>query len=194
MLQSFLISFWQQSLSLCISPFEPMTIVSSFSFALMATSSTSATYRSSPRLRPPRYMNYSMQTTAPSLLTPPPQCSAHWTHQQFYAAISLQIKTQKTEVIFQSAAPIPTPPVFNINGSPLKVFHQFCYLGSILASTCQIDDDIQARINHASSSFLPSSTKRSVFPPYCMVLMHGPPTDATYANWRHLTESASSAS
>ena len=103
-----------------------------------------------------------------------------------YQSLGLAINTQKTEVMMQVRSPPPDPPLFSINGSLLKVAQQFCYLGSTLTSTCQTDDDVQARINSASSAFgrlrcrvfennhLRPSTKVAVYRAVCVsTLLYG---------------------
>lgn len=67
-----------------------------------------------------------------------------------YGSLGLVINIHKTEIMTHKRSP---PPVFNICGTPLKTVQQFCYLGSMLTPSCQIDDDIQARINQASNAF-----------------------------------------
>ena len=128
-----------------------------------------------------------------------------------YSSLGLVINTQKTEVIVQERSPSPVPPVFSINGTPLKVVQQFCYLGSILTPTCHIDDDIQARINLASSAFgrlrsrvfenhnLRNLTKGAVYRAvYVSTLLYGAEAWTLYRRvsdiWRRFTSDASSAS
>ncbi|CAM4561369.1 unnamed protein product [Leuciscus chuanchicus] len=70
-----------------------------------------------------------------------------------YQACGLQVNIKKTEIIAQTMVPTLTPPEFFIHGTPVKVVQHFCYLESILTPTCLIDNEIQARINLASSAF-----------------------------------------
>ena len=72
---------------------------------------------------------------------------------EVYRSLGLKINAEKTEVIAQYAEPPDELPQFYINEDPIKTVTDFKYLGSILQSTCQIDLEVQARINHASSAF-----------------------------------------
>ncbi|KAL7388281.1 hypothetical protein ABVT39_010638, partial [Epinephelus coioides] len=103
-----------------------------------------------------------------------------------YHSLGLVINAQKTEVLFQERSPSPTPPMFTISGVPLKLVNLFCYLGSILTSTWQIDDDIHGCINLPSSAFgrlrshvfdnnhLRTSTKVAVYRAVCVLtLLYG---------------------
>ena len=66
----------------------------------------------------------------------------------------LQISITKTEVMFQPAPGKTLPePKIAIDGAELTNVKRFTYLGSVLSHDTQIDDDIQARINKASSAF-----------------------------------------
>ncbi len=69
-----------------------------------------------------------------------------------YHILCLQLIRSKIEVIFQERSPSPVLPVFTISCTPLKSVKQFCCHSSISTPTCQTDDDIQARINLASSA------------------------------------------
>ena len=66
--------------------------------------------------------------------------------------MGLRINTQKTEVLIQTADPIQNLQFF-INGSPLKTVQRFTYLGSIISTAHNIDEDILNRIQAASASF-----------------------------------------
>ena len=67
----------------------------------------------------------------------------------------LTISTKKTEVVYQ---PVPKaaatqPPVLNVDGTPLKTSHKFCYLGSTISEKATLDDEINLRISKASQAF-----------------------------------------
>lgn len=111
-----------------------------------------------------------------------------------YSALGLVINIHKTEVMTQEKSP---PPIFSISGAPLKVVQQFSYLGSILTPSCQIDDDVQARINQASYAFgrlrsrvfesnhLRTPTKVAVYRAVCVsTLLYG--SEAWVAYRRHV--------
>ena len=73
-----------------------------------------------------------------------------------YSRLGLTVNTAKTEVLCQWNSPPPTPPtspVFNVDDKHLAVVPDFKYLGSILSDNCSMDNDVQNRINSASSSF-----------------------------------------
>ena len=66
----------------------------------------------------------------------------------------LQISITKTEVMFQPApGKIHTEPEIIVDGAKLTNVKRFTYLGSVLTSDAQMDDDIKARISKASSAF-----------------------------------------
>ncbi|KAI8492323.1 hypothetical protein Bbelb_297760 [Branchiostoma belcheri] len=66
----------------------------------------------------------------------------------------LTISTKKTEVLYQPAPQKPyVDPVITVNGEPLKVVAKFKYLGSTLSRSVNIDDEVDARVALASSSF-----------------------------------------
>ena len=66
----------------------------------------------------------------------------------------LTINTKKTEVLHQPAPGISQPdPGITIKGQTLKVVDKFTYLGSTLARTANIDDEICNRIAKASITF-----------------------------------------
>ena len=69
-----------------------------------------------------------------------------------YQRAGLIVNTKKTEVLPQSMNSA-THPTFTIHGDPLNAVHQFTYLGSILTSDCDLDNEVQQRIKLASVAF-----------------------------------------
>ncbi|XP_019645840.1 PREDICTED: protocadherin Fat 4-like [Branchiostoma belcheri] len=66
----------------------------------------------------------------------------------------LTISTKKTEVLYQPAPHKPyVDPVITVNGESLKAVAKFKYLGSTLSRSVSIDDEVDARVALASSSF-----------------------------------------
>lgn len=122
---------------------------------------------------------------------------------EIYNALGLVINTNKTEVMYQwsGAAPQAMPSV-NVAGAELKVSPQFNYLGSILAADCSVDEEVNRRINKASSSFgrirkqviqnhnLRLRTKIAVYQAICLsVLLYGSETFTIYKKHIKLMES-----
>ena len=71
-----------------------------------------------------------------------------------YSAMGLVINTDKTEVLNQwHGTDHPTPLEIRIGEIALKTTNQFCYLGSILSSTCSVDAEINNRIGKACAAF-----------------------------------------
>ena len=70
------------------------------------------------------------------------------------ANYGLQISITKTEIMYQPApGKTHIEPNITIDGSQLTSVKRFTYLGSVLTSDAQIDDDIKARLSKASSAF-----------------------------------------
>ena len=66
----------------------------------------------------------------------------------------LTISISKTEVLLQPRPNTnPPPPVVTIDGAPLKVVDNFCYLGSMLSSDASADEDVQRRVARAGVAF-----------------------------------------
>jgi hypothetical protein len=66
----------------------------------------------------------------------------------------LTVSLKKTEVMFQPVnRSTCTSPIIMAGETPLPVVDSFCYLGSILSSDANVDDDISSRIAQASQSF-----------------------------------------
>jgi len=66
------------------------------------------------------------------------------------------ISLKKTEVLLQPVDRLlSTPPVVMAGETafPLPVVQRFCYLGSVLSSDANIDEDISSRIAKASCCF-----------------------------------------
>ena len=72
-----------------------------------------------------------------------------------YEKAGLSVSTRKTEVIYQPANPgNPADEFhFHINNSELPNVDNFTYLGSILNTSCNLDQEIQYRIRQATTSF-----------------------------------------
>ena len=66
----------------------------------------------------------------------------------------LTISLKKSEVMFQPAPhrTSHSPSLF-VDGTVLKSVQRFCYLGSVLSTTVNIDDDVNSRLAKASASF-----------------------------------------
>ena len=67
-----------------------------------------------------------------------------------YLRAGLMINTTKTEILH---TPSPDAPTFSISGNQLKNFENFTYLGSNLSFSGDLTNEIQRRINLASSAF-----------------------------------------
>jgi len=66
----------------------------------------------------------------------------------------LTISLKKTKVLWQPVDRLTsTPPVVMAGETALPVVQRFCYLGSMLLSDANIDEDISSRITKASYSF-----------------------------------------
>ena len=66
----------------------------------------------------------------------------------------LTISLKKTEVLLQPVDRLTsTPPVVIAGETALPVVQRFCYLGSVLSSDANINEDISSRIAKASYSF-----------------------------------------
>ena len=71
---------------------------------------------------------------------------------QAYERAGLGINTNKTEVLMQLDHP-QVVNSFQIGGQELKNVHQFKYLGSLLTSSCGLEEEVQRRIGLAAASF-----------------------------------------
>ena len=67
-----------------------------------------------------------------------------------YLCAGLIINTTKTEILSISS---PDAPTFSINGNQLKNYENFTYLGSNLSFSGDLTNEIQRRINLATSAF-----------------------------------------
>ena len=67
-----------------------------------------------------------------------------------YLRAGFIINTTKTQILSASS---PDSPTFSISGNQLKNSEMFSYLGSNLSSSGDLRNEIQRRINHASSAF-----------------------------------------
>ena len=67
-----------------------------------------------------------------------------------YLRAGLIINTTKTEIL---STPSPDAPTFSISGKQLKNSENFTYLGSNLSFSGDLTNEIQRRINLASSAF-----------------------------------------
>ena len=67
-----------------------------------------------------------------------------------YLRAGLIINTTKTEILSTSS---PDAPTFSISGNQLKNYENFTYMGSNLSFPGDIANEIQRRINLASSAF-----------------------------------------
>ena len=67
-----------------------------------------------------------------------------------YLRASLIINTTKTEIL---STPSPDAPTFSISGNQLKNYENFTYLGSNLSFSGDLTNEIQRRINLATSAF-----------------------------------------
>jgi len=130
-----------------------------------------------------------------------------------YQRAGLIVNTKKTEVLAQcvntSSAAHPT---FTVHGDSLNDVHQFTYLGSILTSDCDLNNEIQQRVKLASTAFgrlsrrvflnrnlaiatkIAVYTKPSVSPSSCTVVNHGLHIVAISRLWRPFTYDVSKAS
>ena len=113
-----------------------------------------------------------------------------------YQEAGLVINTGKTEAMAMDAQALD-PPNFKIRDARLNNVHRFCYLGSLLSSSGNIDEEVQRRIGMASSSFarltprvftsrdLSIHTKVKVYRAVCLsVLLYASETWVPYR--RHL--------
>ena len=87
------------------------------------------------------------------------RCSAEGLHANLdvvvecYQGAGLVINTGKTEAMAMEAQAL-NPPNFKISDARLNNVDRFCYLGSLLSSSGNIDEDVQRSIGMASSSFV----------------------------------------
>ena len=115
-----------------------------------------------------------------------------------YQAMGLRINVNKTEIISQRNNPAG-PLAFQINGEEVKQVENFKYLGSVLTHKHNIDAEVLARINQASTSFgrlrsrvfentnLRIKTKVSVYTAVCLsTLLYGAESWTTYR--RHIKQ------
>ena len=72
---------------------------------------------------------------------------------EFYAKLGLKINIGKTELIQYSPTPCQNPATLQIDDTPLKNVDSFKYLGSYIAANCQLDDEINYRIQQASRAY-----------------------------------------
>jgi len=68
-----------------------------------------------------------------------------------YQRAGLIVNTKKTEVLSQSVNSA-THPTFTIHSDPLNEVHQFTYIGSILTSDCDLDNEVQQRVKLTSAA------------------------------------------
>ena len=100
-----------------------------------------------------------------------------------YQRAGLIVNTKKTEVLPQSVnTSSAAHPTFTVHGDSLNDVHQFTYLGSILTSDCDLNNEIQQRVKLASAAFgrlshrvflnrnLAIATKVAVCKAICIVL------------------------
>ena len=99
----------------------------------------------------------------------------------------LIVNTKKTEVLPQSVnTSSAAHPTFTVHGDSLNDVHQFTYLGSILTSDCDLNNEIQQRVKLASAAFgrlshrvflnrnLAIATKIAVYKAICIsILLYG---------------------
>ena len=105
-----------------------------------------------------------------------------------YGKAGLVVNTQKTEVLYQPANPEDPADefIFNINNRELSNVDHFMYLGSIMNTSCSLDQEIQYRIRQATTAFgrlsdrvfrnrnLSTETKVAVYSSICLsVLLYG---------------------
>ena len=87
---------------------------------------------------------------------------------------SMTINLKKKTVLMSLGTSIP--PRILINGSPLNVVDKFSYLGSVVNSSNNLDDEISQRIGKASTNFAPFLVSRggimSPTPPSCISPVH----------------------
>ena len=70
-----------------------------------------------------------------------------------YQKAGLTVNTKKTEILSPGPDASSQQPSFTIDGDTLSATQQFTYLGSILTPGCDLTNEIQQRINLASSAF-----------------------------------------
>ena len=104
-----------------------------------------------------------------------------------YQRAGLIVNTKKTEVLPQSVnTSSAAHPTFTVHGDSLNDVHQFTYLGSILTSDCDLNNEIQQRVKLASAAFgrlshrvflncnLAIATKIAVYKAICIsILLYG---------------------
>ncbi len=105
-----------------------------------------------------------------------------------YTSTGLVINPRKTEVLCQHSSRGEAPPdvSFRVGADDVTCVDRFIYLGSVLSSSCSLDDEIQNRLRQASCAFgrlsrrvflnrdLTTSTKVAVYSAVCIsVLLYG---------------------
>ena len=72
-----------------------------------------------------------------------------------YTSTGLVINARKTEVLHQHSALGEQPPVtaFKVGAEDIRQVDSFTYLGSVLSSSCDIEEEIQNRLRQATSAF-----------------------------------------
>ena len=103
-----------------------------------------------------------------------------------YRAVGLRVNIKKTQIVHQPSSTQTPTPTFFIDNTPLEAVPHFKYLGSILSDSCNVDADIQSRINLASAAFgrlrarvftnknLKAATKAAVYQAVCVsTLLYG---------------------
>ena len=114
----------------------------------------------------------------------------------FYEAMGLKMNVNKTEILTQRQNPEPNL-TFHLNGDEIKQVTSFKYLGSILSTNHNIDEEVYNRINQASVAFgklctrvfqndnLRTDTKIAVYTAVCITsLLYGAETWTVYR--RHI--------
>ena len=72
---------------------------------------------------------------------------------ELYRRLGLSINVQKTDYHQSISQPQVSTSTFNIDGSTLKKFDCFRYLGSNISAKCCLDDEINFRICQATGAF-----------------------------------------
>jgi len=104
-----------------------------------------------------------------------------------YQRAGLIVNTKKTEVLTQSVnTSFAAHRTFTVHGDSLNDVHQFTYLGSILTSDCDLNNEIQQRVKLASAAVgrlshrvflnhnLAIATKIAVYKAICIsILLYG---------------------
>ena len=108
-----------------------------------------------------------------------------------YSRAGLSMNLTKTEVLAQHAGDMP--PQIYVNNQELPSTEKFTYLGSVITSSCSLDEEILRRIGLASSAFgrlthrvflnhsLSLDTKKAVYQAICLsILLFGCESWALY--------------